>query len=198
MIQLESIIASGGERDVYRHPSAAQRVIKIARDSALVDRNSLEYEYYQTRQLSSFTAIPRLWGWVETSHGRGLECDLVADENGGLGLTLTAAVATGRISPSLATLLLSDFFRAARWAGVAVFDIKLENFLYQPESVRVFLVDGFGPRDPRLKNRILANFGFLARLVTLWTQQRTMRHWRRWLDASRSADAAPTALPGAG
>jgi len=104
MLKLERHLASGTERDVYLHPHFPDRVIKIRRKTAHADRNFVEYSFHRSARLQ-FQHIPKCYGWVDTDHGRGLEYELISEEDGSPSCRLTEVVSSGALSASVGSLL---------------------------------------------------------------------------------------------
>lgn len=181
MIELGGLLASGTERDVYLHPLMNDRVIKIGRKASHVDRNAVEYEFYSNVDTAQFPQIPKSYGWVETSEGRGLEYELIAEKNGSPCCCLIEAVGSGGLSAEKGASLLDEFFSCALDDGLIVYDESLKNFLYQSHTSRLVLVDGFGPRVWSLKNHLRSKYPLFARKKIRQCRDASMRLWQEWL-----------------
>lgn len=180
MIEPTELLMSGTERDVYLHPRRRDRVIKVGRPSSHVDRNMVEFKFYQTVNPQTKGPVPKLYGWIDTSKGRGLEYELIAEADGTPSLRLLDAVRSGVLHPREAEALLLDFFSIALKNGLIIYDENLGNILYQAHTSSLFLVDGFGPRTWTLKNALRSKHPFLARKKTRQCKASAMQFWHDW------------------
>lgn len=182
MVILEEFMAEGSERKVYRHPHFSERVVKIKRDDAEIDRNAVEYAFYRASNPPGDIGIPRMFGWVDTNLGPGLAFELVCDPNGTPSMNLARALANGVLTPREGVDLLDDFFDEALRRGLIIYDDNPRNFLFRPDLGRLILVDGFGPRCWNWRNWFRSNFRVLARKRIRLARTGTLNAWQRWCD----------------
>lgn len=182
MLELGEFIASGTERDVYRHPDKPGRVIKIGRPDSHVDRNAVEHAFYQAAKASTFVGIPKLFGWVETSRGRGLEYELIDDPVGVPSLNVRQLVRAGILTADEVTGLLSRFFDEAQRCGLIIYDHDPGNFLYRRQTDRLILIDGFGPRYWNLRMWFRSSFRVFALKKVRQARKATLLQWQQWCD----------------
>jgi len=85
IINLESDpVGQGRERLCYQHPDDASRLIKVSSGGVSV-QSQREIDFYrrlQRRDDVAYTHIPRFYGVVATSRGRGIMVDLIRDFDG--------------------------------------------------------------------------------------------------------------------
>ena len=104
MIELtpDHLIGKGGTRFCYRHPDDPGKCIKIDK-RARGGATEKEARYYQKlrrfRPNLAYTHIPRFYGFVETSLGRGGVFDLIRDETTGeVSKSLSYYIRTGEVT----------------------------------------------------------------------------------------------------
>jgi hypothetical protein len=181
LVGLGELVAWGAERDVYRHPLLAGRVVKLISHSTAADRNAIECEFYRQAGGSCSDLLPECYGWVETSHGRGLQYEFIADEEGNASPSLSKAVIRGELTGTAATEILRAFVERAGRARLLVHDQNIENILYQAHRRRLVMIDGFGPRDWSFGNRLLFRFPRQVEKSARRRLGRIARTWDEWL-----------------
>jgi hypothetical protein len=180
MLELVTRIGSGNERDVYLHPHQPDQVIKITRKDAVSDRNAIEYAFHRATRRLAFPGIPKMYGWSETSLGRGLAYELVADSSGVPCCSVREALKAGILKPAEARELLARFFDDAWKVGLITYDNHPGNFLYQPRSNRVVMVDGFGPEFWSSRIWFRARFRFFAKKKIRQSRHAVFGEWHSW------------------
>jgi hypothetical protein len=180
-------IASGSQRDCYRHPDDPALCVKITARSHHPRRhqNPRELAYYRLLQRNGndWLHLARCHGSVETSHGPGVVFDLLRDASGKVLPNLEERL-TGA---SLDAGMLRSEFRALRdWLlvhRVIVGDLRLANLVFDPDRPsghRLVLVDGVNNRN---LIRLESHVAWLAR-------RKIQRIWKRFV----SRQLAPRGL----
>lgn len=142
-------LGEGQERICYRHPREPGKLIKLQKGcSDKQTRRELElYRSLARRGMQDFRHIPRFYGMVETSLGRGFVVDLIADYDGGPSRSLWWHFERGYPVSEFATYL--DELRAYLRDNCIVFSVDMGryNILFQklsPEQARLVVIDGLG------------------------------------------------------
>lgn len=148
---LREWIGSGNDRHCWRHPGNPAWCIKVAKPEQERPQNEIDAHYarHLSRRGVRGIHIPRVHGWVDTDHGRGLVFDLIQEPDGSPSPTLLQAVLGGRVSPEKARDLIDEAFGWLAEQRVLLVDFGIDNLLVQTRSdgrqVLVF-VDGLGAR----------------------------------------------------
>ena len=146
-------IAEGCERACYVHPEDASKCVKVSLHG--VDkqfRNDLHYQELLLRRRIAWGGIPRFYGMVDTSLGKGLVFDLVRDYDGNVSGCLRDRVESEACRREADSLVASLFALRGYLLrhGIVTRDMTSLNMLYQavaPQTHRVVLVDGVGNSD---------------------------------------------------
>ncbi len=168
-ISESDLVAAGTRRRVYRHPQTADKVIKIFWDDqvpaarrarrrgrwfkslARFDDNENDYRQFRRVERHFGTAIRciyRIYGYVETTLGRGLVTEHVRNADGTTSDTLAEHVrkcGAGRVLPALEEL----FDELARYHVVAK-DPHVENVLVREcggGRLELVVIDGLGDNN---------------------------------------------------
>ncbi|PJI93001.1 PhoP regulatory network protein YrbL [Yoonia maricola] len=169
----EQLIASGTQRQIYRHPTDPEKVLKVLRDVPLTKGRARlattterlfprirtrwarkEYQEYLRLMLGPWAnpikpPISHMYGFVQTNLGLACVSDAVL-EGGLLGLTLKAKTSAHALSaPDLA--LLNDTIRRLYTYDIRAGDMTARNFVFGHRQIaghqgprECVLVDGFG------------------------------------------------------
>lgn len=163
-------VASGGGRDVYRHPGDTETLIKIFREARRSTAKKVtdvvryeklrygryrewyvEYEEYiallaRTGRVPDFIAEYR--GFTQTSLGPGQLVESIRDEGtGDLSLSVAAAAGAG-VPIEMLEARLREFFAASKAACAVYRDLNTSNLLAVRDRhgavTRVVCIDGLG------------------------------------------------------
>lgn len=166
-------IASGTQREIFRHPKDPEKLLKVFRDMPLTQgRTRLatmtekysprirarwarkEYQEYLRLMLGPWSKpiappISHMYGFVQTDLGLACVSDAVL-EDGALGATLKSQIADGALSdPDLA--LLNDAIARLYHYDIRAGDMTARNFVFGRRQINgdrgdreCVLVDGFG------------------------------------------------------
>ncbi len=162
MLELTTLIGSGRERDVFLHPGRDDRIIKIMKPEATVDRNAVESWFLaRAKRPRGAVTIPALHGWVETDRGPGLVYQHIRDEGGTTSRSLTQLVNEGILEEKLLKAAFEMAIASLRENAFLIYDPRPDNILMMKADRaggrRLVLVDGFGPNvvAPRAMVRML-------------------------------------------
>jgi hypothetical protein len=168
MLELTTLIGSGRERDVYLYPGRADRVVKIMKPEAGVDRNSVEEWFLaRARRPRGLVAVPALHGWVESNRGRGLVYQRIREDWGTTCRSLTQCLTEGALEAERSQALFELAIASLRDEGFLVYDPTPDNILMRatpgPDGRQLVLVDGFGPNTITTRAFFRTLFPALAR-----------------------------------
>ncbi len=166
-------VASGTQREIYRHPTDPTKLVKVLRDIpqskgrarlAVLTETYLpsirrrwarkEYQEYLRLMLGPWSAdlhppISHMFGFVLTDQGLGCLTDAVL-ENDGLGATLKSKTDDGILNTADLELLNDTISRMYRY-DIRAGDMTARNFVFgqrdhggAPGPRECVLVDGFG------------------------------------------------------
>lgn len=159
-LELTELLAHGGERDCWVHPTDPGLVVKTTR-RVKTDRNQndQDYLYYQwllrTNKVNDH--IPHVLGWCSTQYGPGLVCTRAINADGTPARDLAEGLAMGVIDEDIARQLVEEAFQVFLRHGITICDDTPENFLcvHDAEAMRLVVVDGPQPCSlgevPRLR-----------------------------------------------
>ncbi|WP_333712681.1 YrbL family protein [Yoonia sp.] len=167
-------LASGTQREVYRHPDDPTRLIKLLRKMPEAQGRSRmattgerlfpnlrrrwvrkEYQEYLRMMLRPDSdkirpPITHMYGFVATTLGLGCLCDAVLDGHGNLGSTLEKKTGDGSLTATDLGLF-NDTIRRLYLYDVRVGDMTARNFVFGQRVIgghkgprECVLVDGFG------------------------------------------------------
>ena len=162
-------IASGGERDVYRHPNDPTKLLKVLRDVKnqrmrftfrdistklfpdarlrLIRKEYDEYLRIRLRYPAPQMRLPitHLYGLAPTSRGLACVAERVSGKDGGVGDTMTKKLKEGRFEEQ-ELRLFNTFVDQCFALGIRAGDLKPHNlvFGYREAGYECVLVDGFG------------------------------------------------------
>jgi hypothetical protein len=165
---LSEKIGAGHDRECWRHPLNPALCIKVPKPEQERAQNEIDFHYssHLAHHAVAGPHLPRVHGWVRTSHGRGLVVDLIQQPDGTPCPTLPQALRSGMITEMEAVGLVYEAFDWLIANGVMLADYGVSNFLVR-NSVegRPYLVfiDGLGTRHFDLKYWARCRFGFLER-----------------------------------
>lgn len=176
------LLGSGNERICYVHPNNARRCIKIYHSKeeifkhTRVMRQQNEMEAFYFKRLMSrnvpFVHLPKFYGWVETTQGKGLEFERVVNEDGTQSKTLVDLLEDNAISREYAQSILEQLGDYLRKYSISICDTSPDHiFIKQTESGDIpIIIDGVGSRYNNWKLYLLSYLPFFARRKTepLW------------------------------
>jgi hypothetical protein len=162
-------IASGGERDVYQHPSDPTKLLKVLRDIQnqrvrftfrdistklfpdarlrLIRKEYDEYLRIRLRYPAPQMRLPitHLYGLAPTNRGLACVAERVCGATGGVGETMRTLIQEGRFTQK-ELVLFNVFVKQLFTLGIRAGDLKPHNlvFGYREAGYECVLVDGFG------------------------------------------------------
>jgi hypothetical protein len=149
------LIGKGRTRFCYRHPYDPDKCIKIDK-RAIGGSTEKEARYYQKlgriRPNLTYTHIPRFYGYVETSLGRGGVFDLIRDEiTGYVSKSLGYYVRSGEVTADDPLWLEAHriYMKTLYEEAVIIRDFNPGNICVrklQDGSLRFITIDGIGHR----------------------------------------------------
>jgi hypothetical protein len=165
---LSEKIGAGHDRECWRHPLNRALCVKIPKPEQERAQNEIDFHYgsHLAHHAVAGPHLPRVHGWVQTNHGRGLVVDLIQQPDGTPCPTLPQALRRGMISEMEAVGLVYEAFDWLMANGVMLADYGVDNFLVrQPAEGRPYLVfvDGLGTRHFDFKYWARCTFTFLER-----------------------------------
>lgn len=159
-------IGEGGYRVVYVHPEDPSRCIKVIKDEAVLALKAKAKWYKKLRPLSAFDDnvreveayqqsamlrhdnrvwdhLPRHYGYVETTVGRGLVTDLIRS-NGEVAATLESYLKENGLTQEL-TQAIDELAAWLYETKVLTKNLLPHNILVQQgDALRLYLIDGIG------------------------------------------------------
>ncbi|WP_342069899.1 YrbL family protein [Yoonia algicola] len=162
-------IASGGERDVYQHPSDPTKLLKVLRNIEnqrirftfrdistwlfpdarlrLIRKEYDEYLRIRLRYPAPQMRLPitHLYGLAPTNRGLACVAERVSGAQGGVGETMRTLIQEGRFTENELGLF-NVFVKQIYTLGIRAGDLKPHNlvFGYRDAGYECVLVDGFG------------------------------------------------------
>lgn len=157
MIELlpSHFIGKGRTRSCYRHPGDPAKCIKIDRrpHGGPTEKEAAYYaKLPRIRPGLSYTHIPRFYGMVETTLGRGGVFDLIRDETSGeISRTFLACIAAGEVSADDPHWLEAhrSYLKTLYQEAVIIRDFNPGNLCVRrmrDGSYRLITIDGIGHR----------------------------------------------------
>ena len=166
----------GQERACYVHPQDPDKVIKIQRGT-IVKQTRRELKFYrwlERRGDVSYDQIPRFYGEVETSLGRGFVVERIRDFDGSESRSLWWHFERGYPLAEFVPYL--DDLKRYLLANRIIFCVDMGRFnvLFRrqaPDAARLVVIDGLGNHTAI---NWLDNIGYFAR-------RKIERRWRRFM-----------------
>jgi thymidylate kinase len=160
---------SGNERLCYVNPLDPSKVIKVKRRGVKRrNQNRIEAVYYRNLNWRgvSFDHIPQCYGWVETSEGRGLMFERVANVDGTSPISFDEAVHSHALTEEEARKLLKELGEYLLENTILFADVALCNLICQKREGgwRLIIIDGLGSRHCGPKFWFYRNVHFFSRM----------------------------------
>ena len=201
-LQNATLFAKGGNRACYIYPANPDLCLKIVRDSSIkrlrakrsfiknirpgwwFDDNKNEYRAYQQSAIKNnpdiYSHIPKCYGWVNTSAGRGLVLDYYKQASGEPCITLQTYLEkhgyTSEIKEKLESL--AQYFRETK---LLTKNILSHNIIITEDGI-LKIIDGLGASSRWSP----ANFFSLARNYYIERRIRRMFLRMEWESGERS------------
>ncbi|WP_274425507.1 YrbL family protein [Chelativorans sp. YIM 93263] len=192
MIELAELIGEGVERRVYLHPDNAGVVVKVLKIDDKPDRNEIEEWYLNKVRHVDTPFFPKIIGWEDTIHGKGLMFERIFDFNGEPSQPIAFHIANNNISLQKALRTCLDVLSWAEKQAVLVYDLNPNNLLVRrtdPDgNFEIVLVDGFGPKRLNWRTKLRVRIPTLARVRIRWIRKREIRTWDRLYKRNGSLD----------
>ena len=180
-LRLEKLLGSGNERLCWEHPGESTMCVKTVRPGVVGRRqNDIDFDYYRFlvgRGIAG-SRIPKVFGWVDTDHGKGLAVEKISGPDGGQPLSLPRVLEEGRLSVEQVTRLIDETFDWFVERAVVISDCNPEHLLLrQDEAGRDILVvvDGLGGRHIDFRYKLRKWLPWYARRKTRQTRARLFR-----------------------
>ena len=166
-----TLLAQGSARQVWLHPNCPGQLLKTihphkiqkyAKKSAWRQvigdiRHGpyrtfrLEYWYYSRTAYRCVKAglpnpIAQIGGLISTDRGLAMVCEMITDEAGEVGKTLTALVEDRSLDPAQVRRL-NEFIEVIYSLNVSIPDLSGLNIVFDGVRDRFFIVDGFGDKS---------------------------------------------------
>lgn len=148
------MIGKGLHRECYAHPDNRDLCIKIIVNGNLVEHQR-EQKYFTllAKRNTPWTMLPRYYGMVESSRGKGAVFDLIRDDNGDVSKTLEYYCHSSEVFDQYYSSIpqaFNSFREFLLQYKVITMNLKLKNILFKKISKNdghLFLVDSVGNSD---------------------------------------------------
>ena len=161
-------LATGNNRDVYKHPVNDLVCIKIQKEDGGL-HNYLEAKFLEKHQHKIF---PDYYGVISTNLGDGLAIGLVKDFDGQISKSLTFYIEHKIVSEEDAKKYINFIGAECIKNNFILADDGLQNILLKKEadgSINPILIDGFGPKNNSFRS-------LLREFIPLLTRYKTRKH----------------------
>lgn len=182
MIKLDEslLIAKGGERDCYVHPTDKTKVIKILhKEGSHNNQNELEYSYmkYIKRKGTELSMITDCYGYVKTNLGKGLIFDRVLDFDGVPSKSFRYYLANKLIPLNEQENLINELKKYLEKNLILFVDTSLTNIFcpkVSEKSYKLIIVDGLGAKRTGMKFT-------LYKISKSYTKYKIKRQWEKFM-----------------
>ena len=172
----ENLLFTGGNKNVYQHPSDLNKCVKISIKKPDLDiQLELEFRQICLERAENSKLIPQYFGEIETNLETGYMFELIRDFDGKLSETFEAFVKRDD-SIKNATRLLKDFRTRLFKEEIVTYTIFPDNLMVQRISEteqRIRIIDGIGMH-------VLLPIPYFSSRVA---KAREKRVWRKFLDS---------------
>lgn len=170
------ILAEGGERICYNHPSDTSKIIKIEKHTAHNEQNKLEEKYYRflEKQKASFEHIVKCYGFINTNLGEGLLFDKVVDYDGKDSQHFRYYLRNNLLDSEIEEKLLGELQTYLMDNNILFIDVSTVNLFCQEiakDSYKLVIFDGLGARRYGFKF-----FGYM--LSKNFTRYKVKKQWK--------------------
>lgn len=165
----ELLIGEGGERRCYSLPGDQSVCVKVIKEglSGRLEQSLVEYDYYQLLKKRNvpFDHIPKCYGWVNTSLGRGLLYERIfSTPERHESLTLRAALKNGSVNVDEVFHMIRQLVDYLVRYNVVVSDLSMNNLIINMDATdKLYLVDGVGGRNLDWKYKLRRKLPLYAR-----------------------------------
>lgn len=174
----DNILSYGSNRICYLDASNPSKLIKIARhpESWIKDHRQSFSEWYISTYLITREIdcrISHCQGWVRTNKGPGLVVDRIVDDHG-QSVTLRKLLFSRELNVEQALCLVENIICDFSISGIPASDFNIDNFVIEGEHInkKLFMIDGFSPKNLNLKTHLLLKSKVLSNYYT-------KRKWHR-------------------
>ena len=165
-----NLLAEGGRRKVYINPENNNRLIKIIKEEGIikkrkklkfykkfrfnkvVDENTEDYnayKIYNKKNSEIFNFIPKLYSYVETNLGKGLETEFIKNYDGTPSVSLTKYIQTYGIDKDIKKSLKILYNQLLDNCVITreLKDFNIVISLQQNGNKKLYIIDGFGNQE---------------------------------------------------
>ncbi|MGM0954047.1 MAG: YrbL family protein [Pseudomonadota bacterium] len=182
-IRLEEhlLLGRGSKRLCFAFPEKPDLCVKVSRPDyhwKVGQKQSFAevsyLDYLARRDGVAPEIFPKALGWVNTGYGPGLVMEKVAGLEGFPSMSLRQLLEVGVIGPEAATAAMHELKAYVVGHGLVVSDWNVDNVIPSgnTEALKPMIIDGFGMKEPGVKNTIFTRIRYLARY-------RSQRSWER-------------------
>ncbi len=181
ILKNEHLLAKGGERDCFCHPTDSSKVIKVLHtlEKKHNNQNKLEYSYmkYLEKNNTDFSCITSCYGFVQTNKGEGLVFDRVLDYDKTPSKSFRYMLANKLISQDYQKVLINDLKLYLENNLVLFVDTSLTNIfccLIAKDKYKLIIIDGLGAKRTGFK------FIFY-KFSKLYTKYKIKKQWEKFI-----------------
>lgn len=174
------LIAKGGERSCYLHPTDNTKVIKTLHTQGTHNnQNELEFNYmsYLKKRKVNLSYITDCYGYVDTNLGKGLVFDRVLDYDGNQSKSFRYYLANKIIPLDEQRRLIDELKKYLDENLILFVDTSLTNIFcpkISDSEYKLIIVDGLGAK------RTGAKF-LLYKLSRSYTKYKIKRQWEKFM-----------------
>ncbi len=164
MIDLSNaeLIGQGRDRLCYRHPDFSDRCIKVSKRPQKQTRRERAYFAYIYKKQKNTSHLSRYLDTVTTNYGEGAVFELILNENGQSGSTLTELIKQDKIPPAQINPLLDQLKDYLFDQKICVRDLSPNNLMCQHKENEIKLIIVDGVSNPGI-NPLNIRVGYLTR-----------------------------------
>jgi thymidylate kinase len=163
------ILGKGNERTCYADPMHTNRCIKTGtKGNNGREQNRLEHYYLSSllHRAVPFDYIPRYYGWVATTNGKGLLFERIVGRDGNPAPSLGKVLIDRFVDCDTLRRLLEELYIYLHQNAIVFADISLNNILLGTTphgEERLYIIDGLGARRYGIKLWLQTNIKWVAR-----------------------------------